>query len=201
MPAVRSHLYDDKTHEILANAAKLIAEQGYGLTSMSQIAQSCSSSKARIYHYFESKEQILFEIVSRHINILLANYKQAVIGKESPKERLLVVIQTILDMFESFPNQHKVFLKELDKLPPDMHASVLETQKEMVALVKVALMEIRPSRGRKRNANYAATAMLFLGMVNWTYTWFDHQGSITGDALCGYIFDLFFQGYEEAPFV
>ena len=198
MPAIRSRLYDDKSDEILAKAAKLIAQRGYGLTSVSQIADACDCSKARIYHYFESKEQILYQIAFRHVNTLLDNYRQTVDPAAGPQQRLLIVIKTILNMFKKLPDDHKVFLTELDKLPKQPLDEILAIEREMLSIVRAALEEIHPGLSGDTDINYSSAAMLFLGMVNWTYTWFDHRGAVSGDSLANYIFRLFMEGFQRA---
>lgn len=198
MPAVRSHLYDDKLDHILARAATLIAQQGYGMTSMSQVAAACSSSKARIYHYFQSKEQILFEIVSRHIDALLDKYRSAADGVTDPRERLMIVIDTVMETFAEAPDAHKVFLTELDKLPKDLFNRVISKQREILLVVKDALVEIRPETKKTGPIHYSSVAMLFLGSVNWTYTWFNHNGEMSRQQLSQYIYRLFVEGFESA---
>jgi len=60
---------NEKKHEeqrlrLLAQARRLFASQGVKETSMAQIATACKVTKAGIYHYFKSKEEILKDILS-----------------------------------------------------------------------------------------------------------------------------------------
>ncbi len=52
----------DRRDSIIAVAAEVFAQEGYGATSMSTIANRLGGSKATLYKYFPSKEQ-LFEAV------------------------------------------------------------------------------------------------------------------------------------------
>ena len=58
--------------EILNVAADCFARQSYPATSMNDIAAAGGTSKARLYHYYESKEAILFDLVDRYTQKLLA---------------------------------------------------------------------------------------------------------------------------------
>lgn len=200
MPAVRSPVYDDKIDEILEKASKLMAEQGYAFTSMSQVAEACGSSKARLYHYFPSKEHVLFEILIRHINLLLKSYYQEIEGTLLPRDKLLKVIETVMDVSTKAPNQHKVFLNELEVLPDDMKTKVIKKQREFVVIVSSLLREIRPAGVSSDHSFYSTAAMLLFGMVNWTHTWFRHDGPVPKQKLSKYIYDLFLKGFETAQY-
>ena len=51
---------------LLTHARRLIANQGFKETSMAQIAKACKVTKATLYHYFTSKEDILLAILGCH---------------------------------------------------------------------------------------------------------------------------------------
>jgi len=52
---------------ILGKAQSLFAEKGYSNTSMADIAEACEVQKATLYHYFDSKEALLFGILDCHV--------------------------------------------------------------------------------------------------------------------------------------
>jgi AcrR family transcriptional regulator len=54
---------DGKRCEILAAAAEVFREQGFSRTSMAEIAARVGGSKATLYGYFTSKEELFFAIV------------------------------------------------------------------------------------------------------------------------------------------
>ncbi len=68
-PISASH--DQRRDEILDVAAACFARQSYPATRMNDIAAACSASKARLYHYYESKEAILFDLLDRYTQKLL----------------------------------------------------------------------------------------------------------------------------------
>ena len=68
-PISASH--DLRRDEILNVAAACFAQRSYPATSMNDIAAACGTSKARLYHYYESKEAILFDLLDRYTQKLL----------------------------------------------------------------------------------------------------------------------------------
>ena len=77
MARSRAKDYDDKRLIILHRSAQLFAEAGYVGTSMNTIADACRVSKALLYHYYPDKEAILFDILSAHLEKLVAAVERA----------------------------------------------------------------------------------------------------------------------------
>lgn len=65
----RAENYQERRSEILDAAASIFAERGFDGTSTSAIAVKCGVSKALLYHYFTSKEEILFEMLVAHCQL------------------------------------------------------------------------------------------------------------------------------------
>jgi hypothetical protein len=91
-------------------------------------------------------------------------------------------------------------MTERDKLPDHMNRSIVARQNQMLAIVTGALRRLRPYKGKEARSFYTTSAMLFLGMLNWTYTWFNARGPVNGEALALYIYDLFTTGFQTTDF-
>ncbi|HEY5692628.1 MAG TPA: TetR/AcrR family transcriptional regulator [Cyclobacteriaceae bacterium] len=62
--AKNEEIRQESMKKIMNAAFSLIASQGYGSTSISQIAAEAGVSKGLLYNYFESKEDLLEKLVS-----------------------------------------------------------------------------------------------------------------------------------------
>ena len=58
----RPPAFDRKRLEVLAAAARVFCAEGYDKASMRRIAAEAQASLAGIYHYIESKEELLYSI-------------------------------------------------------------------------------------------------------------------------------------------
>lgn len=65
MARTRSQNYDAIHLGILTHAAALFSAQGYTRSSIADLADACKLSRGALYHYFDSKEAILFAILDR----------------------------------------------------------------------------------------------------------------------------------------
>src|SRR6266567_5596761 len=59
----------DSRQEILRTAARLFQQRGYDATSMNDVAAALKLSKGGLYHHFQSKDEILFHIMSHAMEI------------------------------------------------------------------------------------------------------------------------------------
>src|SRR3546814_19172386 len=81
----------------------------------------------------------------------------------------------------------------LDALPKNHREEIVAKQRKLIAFVRDALQDMRPETPGDRYAN--VDAMLFLGMINWTYTWYGADGSISPEDLATRAADIFISGY------
>jgi len=60
---------DERREQILSAALKVFATRGFAATKISDIVAKGGMSHGLVYHYFKSKEEIFFELISRAVNV------------------------------------------------------------------------------------------------------------------------------------
>ncbi len=70
--------YDERKNEFLDTAQRLFYSQGYDQTSVSAIIDHMGVSKGTFYHYFESKEQLLDNLIERLSGQILAQINESI---------------------------------------------------------------------------------------------------------------------------
>ena len=73
MARTRAADFEEKQRVILDHAAQVFADQGMEKASMSQIATVAQVSKALLYHYYPSKDALIFAIITTHLTTLMAS--------------------------------------------------------------------------------------------------------------------------------
>lgn len=199
MSRTRSADYDQIRSGIVETTAALFAARGYAATSIGDIAQACACSKSRLYHYFESKEAILSSMLLEHVETLLQGGSE-ILGRDSdPVETFRELVRFYLEIYAFSSNKHVVLLTCLEFLPPTQREDIKNKERQLIASVQRVLSLIRPDLHRTA-AEGAADAMLFFGMINWTYTWFDPAGTMSAAALAERCIALFLDGYRSDSF-
>lgn len=176
-------------------AGHLYARRGFQGASIADLAQACGTSKALVYHYFPSKDDILYEVMEAHLDDLVDAADDAM-RSGSASERLRALTSSFMRLYVGAQDSHKVLLNELDNLPPERRAEVVAKQRRIVAVVESLLRELRPETGPIT----LPLTMLFFGMVNWTHTWFRAGGMMSPEQLADLAVDLMLRGIEGLDF-
>jgi len=168
---------DRQRDSILRSAARLFRERGFADTGMRDIAAAADLSAANLYHYFDSKNDLLFYCQDRALDRMLAAVALARQGSRSAAERLHVVLsahlQTLLDEIEG-ATAHL----QIDSLPPSLRDVIVKKRDRYErALRRIIADGIR--RGELVDMDPAVVARAMLGAMNWTVTWFRPDGPDT----------------------
>lgn len=177
MARPRSADHDIKRRAILDRSAKLFAQNGYDRTAMAEVASACGVSKALLYHYYGSKETLLFDILSVHLQELL-DATQAVDKSLHPRARLRALVGALLDAYRDADQQHKIQINEMSKLPAERRDILLGMERELVAIFAEAIAQVLPAIAQSRTLLKPVTMSLF-GMLNWHYMWFREGGTMS----------------------
>jgi AcrR family transcriptional regulator len=190
----RSAEYENIQDLILDRTATVFARKGYAATSIGDIAEACECSKSRLYHYFDSKEAILTEMLTGHVELLLTQCRKMLYGFQDPTERLRQLTRHFMEVYAVSRDRHVVLLTCLEFLPADKRDILVAKQRELLAYVRDILLQLRPDLASDTVMTRLDT-MLFFGMINWTYTWYRADGDVSPDALSDRVVDMFINGY------
>ena len=169
--------HEDKRSAILKAAAKLFASHGFDRASMAEIALACGVSKALLYHYYASKDQLLFDIIRAHLDDLVAAI-EAVPKTLAPRERLAAMIHALLEEYRHADEEHQIQISDLKRLPPKMKGELVERERVLVRQFSAALAGLEPILAARRELLTPLTMNLF-GMMNWKFMWFRENGPVS----------------------
>lgn len=181
MVGVRAKTYDDKRQLILERATELFARHGFHGTSVSEIADACGASKALIYHYFESKEQMLYELLTGFIEMYHIRLERAVKKAPKPTDRLRAYLRETIAVLSKYRMNYARLFSELDALPAKQRDEVRGAERAIMELLRSTLVDINPSLGA--NAQVTPVTLLALGTMVWSYTWYDPARALSLDEL------------------
>ena len=194
MARTRSENYDDIQAGILRNAARLFATRGYERSSIGDLVEACELSRGAIYHYFDSKEAILFAMLDSLVRSLLASLEQAVAEGGSPLEKFERVIEAFVGHNAQSPEEQIVLLNDLGALQAEEQRQIVQTERKIVELVGKVLASIDATKKMNRRNARVYTMMLF-GMINYTYTWYDAKGAVKPKEFAQLAAGLFLKGF------
>lgn len=184
MARPKSQHHDLKREEILDVAAQCFASQSYPAASMNDIAAAGGTSKARLYHYYDSKEAILFDLLDRYTQRLLALIAQAEATAQrrnlDDRAALHELIRSFLEEYETSATRHVALLNDTKFLGDEQRELILNRQRDVVSAVTRFLRRAYPHR--LNPVNQTAVTMMLFGMINWTFTWLRPGGAMSYSA-------------------
>lgn len=185
--------YDGKKDTILKAAAQVFADKGFLRTNIIDIGEACGASKSRMYHYFDSKEALLAQLLISNVETLHAQVSAAIAGVPPGPARLRCLIEAHVHQYmESFA-EHKLLLAEPNNLRPEDRVRLVQGEDRLVALMTSVLREVAPDR-LARASDARVHAMLVYGMLNWTFTWYKPGGAVSPAALASRIHEMAMHG-------
>ncbi len=163
--------HDHKRTRILKCAARVFAQEGFDRASMSQLARECGISKANIYHYYDSKDAILFDILDSYLLQLRDQVCGLDLDGMEPADRLKRVVREILLAYQGVDDEHRVQTSGMSALPEEQQNLLRGYQRDLVVFVSDIIASISPATFKDDAAKLRATTMSVFGMLNWFYMW------------------------------
>ncbi|MCC6002695.1 MAG: TetR family transcriptional regulator [Pararhodobacter sp.] len=197
MARTRADDFPEKQRAILASAAAVLGEGGMDKASMAQIAEKAQVSKALLYHYYPGKDALIFAIIRTHLQELDQAIAAADAPSLAPRDRLRLLVHTVLEHYRDADNEHRVQINGTPTLAPEQRAMIHAIERQIVRRFATVLREINPALG-SGPLLMPATMSLF-GMMNWVYMWFREGGAITRTDYADLATDIFLDGLSSVP--
>ncbi len=179
MARTRAADFKEKQRCILERAAQVFAEQGMEKASMSQIAAVAQVSKALLYHYYPSKDALIFSIIMGHLEELDQAIEAADDPGLDPEWRLRKLVHAVLENYRGADNQHKVQLNATAALSDEQKAAITAIERRIVRRFSAILDLINPGLNSTEKPLLMPVTMSLFGMLNWVYMWFRDGGRIS----------------------
>ncbi|WIY26436.1 TetR/AcrR family transcriptional regulator [Parasedimentitalea psychrophila] len=186
--------HDQKRSQILKSAAKVFADQGFDRASMSQLARECGISKANIYHYYDSKDAILFDILDCYLRDLRDRVCGLDLQDLAPDQQLHRIVAGILQAYQGADHEHQVQISSMSALPEVQQDLLRGYQRELVHFMSDALRSAAPQLFVNDAAKLRAATMSVFGMLNWYYMWNSGAGSQAREAYASTVANLTLNG-------
>ena len=184
--------------DITRAAVELFAAQGYANTSVQQIVEAAGVTKGAMYHYFESKDDLLFSVYERMLS-LQTSHLEEIVGRGTPTAQTLHdvcvdVIETSID----FLPEGTVFFRSMHMLTAPRQQEVTRRRRayhdEFASLIETGQAE-----GRWRTD--VPTAVLvahFFSDVHYLSHWYSPEGPETKTEVAQQLTELFLRGIRTS---
>lgn len=190
---------DERLNHILEAATMEIARVGYEKASMRMVAKASGVSLAGLYHYFDSKEKMLFLIQFRTFAALLNNLREKLHGVNDPVEQLRVMVRAHVGYFADHMAALKTCSHELDSLSGEAYDETRAIRKEYYELSRSIIERILDARSPDSTFDHHVVTMSLFGTLNWLYRWYDPKRDRSPTTIANQIATQFLDGIVGAP--
>jgi len=185
----------ESRQEMLRVAARLFQQQGYDATSMNDVAAALKLSKGGLYHHFQSKDEILFDLMNHAMDLTHEQILAPVRRVSDPEARLRLLIKQHVEVVLSAREREiTVLLHENHPLPPSLRKQINARKKEYIQFVEELIAQVQQAKGSTRSVSAHAATFALLGMINWLYQWYKPGGPLGPEEIAQQYTEIFFAG-------
>jgi AcrR family transcriptional regulator len=189
----------DRYAEVVDAAAELFARQGYAATSMQQVADAVGLLKGSLYHYINSKEDLLYAVVQEaHHHTARQGYEALTLAGDARAKLTFLIGQHLRGAGENLAKV-RVFYNESASLSPErLHEIVADRDTYEHCLRK--LIESGQAEGTfAPHLDPTLTAIAILATLNSVQQWFRPDGPKTLDEVVDAFTDLILRSVLADP--
>ena len=163
--------FDRRLNEILSHATDVFCDKGYEGASMRDLSRASGMSLAGLYHYFGSKERLLYLIQKHTFSTIVEELKKRLADVTDPEARIRIFIENHLEYFVTNQSGLKVLAHEDEALKNGFNSEIAAIKREYYRICLRLMDDLK--RDRKLDFNSRTAVMSLFGMINWIYTWYN----------------------------
>lgn len=183
----------DKAQEICLTSAQIFFEKGYHATSLNDIADALKITKAGLYYYVESKQDLLYRIITMGLDSVKMEVLDPAQDIIDPEERLKFIILNHARL--SAGGNHAVIIisHEDNELSFHQREETLKRRREYFDFIRNTLAELQ-SQEKLQEINLTTATFTLLGMIIWLSRWFSPNGKISVEKVCEDVCEIAMRG-------
>ena len=155
----------DKRRNILDAAITVFARQGFHSTRVSDIADEAGVAYGLVYHYFDSKDEVLNELFTERWSLLLTAIEEADASAESPRSKLAAVAAFIVDSYQHNPELMKVIIVEVTRAANSFGRTHLPEIRRAYDSITKIVADGQEKGAFRRDIDPAFASMSFYGAI------------------------------------
>jgi TetR/AcrR family transcriptional regulator, fatty acid metabolism regulator protein len=155
----------EKRRAILDAAIRVFARQGFHAARVSDIAREAGVAYGLVYHYFDSKEQMLNELFSERWALLLDAIRQADADLEGPRDKLEAAAGFIIDSYRHDPELMKVIIVEVTRAANTFGRTHLPEIRQAYDQIEKIVGDAQRAGEFRDDVSAVFAAMLFYGAI------------------------------------
>lgn len=187
----------DRRESILRASAEVFRRRGYNHATIDEIASELFLTKAGVYHYFASKQEILENLCSHAMTAAEEAVKTGLAAESEPFARLRRMLSEYVKALIQEP-AFTVLMRHLDEVS-DVTLSDLQRRRKRIEAEVHRTLEDGIKSGVFEVPDTRIAVFSMLGAINWLYAWYEPHGRLDADEVREALVALALNGILSRP--
>lgn len=188
---------DRRRAEIATTAATLFEERGFHNTSMETIADAVGVRKPTLYHYFPSKDDILYAIHDEFIELLIERQERRQKAAMPPDHLMREIMGDILELMDTHRGHVRVFFEHHRELGGEPYEKIAEKRERYQGMVRSVFVQGSAEGYFRETLDPDLATLALAGMCNWTYQWYRADGRFASRDIAYLFWDFLLNGIAK----
>ncbi len=180
--------------ELLGAATRLFRERGFHATSMQDLAEALAMNRGSLYHYIDSKDDLLWTIVTGALDRLRERVAPALAQDAPAAVRVRAAIAAHLSFAATHGDELSLVQVELRSLSAERRRALIDRRDAYEALWRGAIADAI-AEGALRSTDVRLAGIAILSACNWFTQWYRPDGRLTVEQIA----DAFGELYLREP--
>jgi AcrR family transcriptional regulator len=180
---------DDRLVQIYRGAAAIIHHKGYDATSLQDIAEAVGLTKAGLYHYIQSKEQLLYEIMNYGMDRVETVVITPARAVSDPAQRMRTLASSYANLIIENGQPITIILSESTGLTAAHLRKVIRRRRAFYEFVRDTIQQLKDA-GNVEGLDVSVTSLSVFGVMMWLAHWYQHEGRLTREQVVDQITEL-----------
>lgn len=175
---------------LLSAATRLFAARGFEGTSVQEIVSAAGVTKGAMYHYFDSKDDLLKEIYGRVLRLQMDRLFTIADGPGPVAERLYTAAADVVQTSVENLDDSKIFIRSMHQLSPETSKAVRAERRRYHERFRDLVREGQEAGIFRDDVPADIVVDYFFGAVHHLAMWYRTDGPLSGAELGRYFADL-----------
>lgn len=196
-PFDRKQQYQLRRHALLLEASRVFGQRGFAQASLEDVARNLSITKAALYYYFKSKQELLYECYMLSFDIADDALAAAIEAGGTGWDKLQAYARGyIVAGLGQLPQT--IHLRDQEALSEDLRERLSQRRRARRDRLREIVAE-GIADGSIRADNPKLVVSAWAGAISWVFRGYDPQGDLTPAEMAEQMIAIFANGLAARP--
>ncbi|MEV0647132.1 TetR/AcrR family transcriptional regulator [Phytomonospora sp. NPDC050363] len=183
--------------QVLKAALDLFSTQGYATTSVQQIVSAAGVTKGALYHYFTSKDDLLFAIYERMLSLQKARLDEITARGGAAVDVVRAVCEDVVVTSIDFLPEGTVFFRSQHMLTPERQKEVKRRRREYHDEFAALLVRGQAEGSFRDDVPVSVLIAHFFSDVHYLSHWYSSDGPEDKTEVARQLTELFLRSIRK----